>query len=372
MSLAARRRGQHANPAGDNAFYRLSGFRVLREGGVFDTLFKFVPLRSCPLLGWDGFVNVGRHKQVDELSTIEDKNICAHHTCKRSSLASRWWWLQKGPVRMVNYLGPEGTFSHILARKRFGKHAELTPCPTIEAVFDGVLASADALGIVPIENSSGGTVYDSVDLLIRHAGRIFIREELAMDVRIALLGRPGKLISTVYSHFVQIKHHAEWLKERYPQARLRAVTSTALAARKAAASKTAAALASPGAAEVYGLEVLELPVLGRSPNVTHFFTIGSEPPKSRGKGQRTALIAALPNVCGSLYRFLGPFARQQVNLSRIVSRPVPVHPQTYIFFLEIDGAPGAATVARALRLAGALASSMRSLGTYPVGRRFKS
>ena len=118
--------------------------------------------------------------------------------------------------------------------------------------------------------------------------------------------------------------------------------------------------------------MLEVPSMGRSPNVTHFFTIGGEPPAFDDERQKTALVAALPNVCGSLYRFLGPFARQKVNLSRIVSRPVPGHPQTYIFFLEIDGAPKNATVARTLRLAGALAESMTSLGTYPVGRRFKS
>ena len=162
-------------------------------------------------------------------------------------------------MRSVCYLGPEGTFSHILARKRFGRRAILVACPTIEAIFDRVLASAEDLGIVPIENSSGGTVYDSVDLLIRHSGHVFIHEELALDVRIALLGRPGKTITTVFSHFVQIKHHAEWLKARHPRARLHAVASTAVAAQKAAASSRAAALASPGAAEVYGLEVLELP-----------------------------------------------------------------------------------------------------------------
>lgn len=275
-------------------------------------------------------------------------------------------------MRSVNYLGPEGTFSHILARKRFGKRVLLTPCPTIEAVFERVAGSKDDLGIVPIENSSGGTVYDSVDLLIRYAERVVIREELAMDVRIALLGRPGAAISTVYSHFVQIKHHADWLRERHPQARLRAVASTALAARKASASKTAAALASPGAAEVYGLEVLEIPSVRSSANVTHFFTIGREGETIRGQGKKTALIVALPNVCGSLHRFLGPFARQKVNLSRIVSRPVPGHPQTYIFFLEIDGSPETPAVGRTLRLAGALAESMRSLGSYPARRRFKS
>jgi chorismate mutase / prephenate dehydratase len=252
--------------------------------------------------------------------------------------------LHKFFVRSVCYLGPEGTFSHILARKRFGKRAILVPCPTVEAVFERVLSAPENLGIVPIENSSGGTVYDSVDLLIRHAGRVFIQEELALDVRIALLGRRGKAIATVFSHFVQIRHHAEWLKMRHPRARLLAVASTAVAAQKAAASSRAAALASPGAAEVYGLEVLELPSLGQTVNVTHFFVIGAA----------------------------SGYSREKVNLSRIVSRPVPGKPQTYVFFLEVDGNPNSVSVDRALHRAGALAESMTNLGSYPARRRFKS
>jgi chorismate mutase / prephenate dehydratase len=280
--------------------------------------------------------------------------------------------LQKVFVKSVSYLGPEGTFSHILARKRFGKRAVLVACPTVESVFDRVLASAGNLGIVPIENSSGGTVYDSLDLLIRHAGRVFIHEELALDVRIALLGRPGATIGTIFSHFVQIKHHAEWLKARHRRARLRAVASTAVAAQKAAAGSRAAALASPGAAEVYGLEVLEWPSPDQRVNVTHFFVIGATARDRKAKFQRTALVVTLPNICGSLHRFLGPFAREKVNLSRIVSRPVPGRPQTYVFFLEIDGNPRAAAVGRALSRAGQRAESMTSLGTYPAQKQYKS
>ncbi|MGA9579398.1 MAG: prephenate dehydratase domain-containing protein [Terrimicrobiaceae bacterium] len=280
--------------------------------------------------------------------------------------------LHKFFVRSVCYLGPEGTFSHILARKRFGKRAILVPCPTVEAIFERVLSAPENLGIVPIENSSGGTVYDSVDLLIRRAGHVFIHEELALDVRIALLGHRGKAITKVFSHFVQIKHHAEWLKARHPRARLQAVASTAVAAQKAAASNRAAALASPGAAEVYGLEVLELPSLGQTVNVTHFFVIGATKRNSREQSKKTALVAALPNVCGSLHKFLGPLAREKVNLSRIVSRPVPGKPQTYVFFLEIDGDPQSIAVDRALQRAGALTESMTNLGCYPARRRFKS
>ncbi len=273
----------------------------------------------------------------------------------------------------ICYLGPEGTFSHILARQHFGAKSTLVASPTIEGVFDHVREAEENLGLVPIENSSGGTVYDTADSLIRTAGEVYIREELALDIRIALLGHPGHAPTTVYSHFTQIKHHTPWLKERYPRAKMKAVTSTALAALKAAASRNAAALASPGVAEIYPLKVLEMPELGGGANQTHFYVIGRRPlAKAPSTKVKTALIAALPNVCGSLHTFLGPFARQKVSLSRIVSRPVPGKPRTYVFLIEIDGGPADAAVARALDRAAAAAESMTILGTYPARRRYKS
>lgn len=271
----------------------------------------------------------------------------------------------------VCYLGPEGTFSHILALRRFGRGAALRPCATIEAIFDRVRGGG-ALGLVPIENSSGGTVYDTADLLIRHADRLRIVEELALDIRIALLGHGEGKIRTVYSHFTQIKHHAEWLKRRHPSARVRAVASTALAAQKAARSRGAAALASPGAAAIYGLKVLEAPRAAGEVNVTHFFVIGDAEARRPARPRKTALVAVLPNVCGSLHRFLGPFARQGVSLTRIVSRPVPGKPQTYVFFVEIQGGPSDGPVAKALAGAGRLAESLQVLGTFSIGRRFRS
>lgn len=273
----------------------------------------------------------------------------------------------------VFYLGPEGTFSHILARQRFGRKAELVGCPTIDAIFERTLAEPEATGLIPIENSSGGTVYDSVDHLIRQAGKVFLHEELSLDVRIALLGHKDGSVKTVYSHFTQIKHHTDWLKGRYPGVKMREVVSTAVAAQKAAASKQAAALASPGAAEVYGLDVLERPAARHAVNVTHFFTIGGKPRASTAEGKtKTALVAALPNTCGSLHSFLGPFARQKVSLTRIVSRPVPGQPQTYVFFIEIEGGLNDAPVAKALARAEALSVALINLGTYPLSRRYKS
>jgi prephenate dehydratase len=225
-----------------------------------------------------------------------------------------------------------------------------------------------------VENSSGGTVYDSIDVLIRHSGHLVVDEELALDVRIALLRKGEGPVQTVYSHFTQLKHHAGWLKNRFPKARLKAVESTALAAKRASLSRGAAALASPGAAEIYGLEAEEIPASGHAANVTHFFLVRSGVPVSYdGKSSsKTALVVALPNVCGSLHAFLGPFARLGISLSRIVSRPVPGKPQTYVFFLEIEGDPRREAVRRALASAARKAGTMVSLGSFPCGKRYKS
>lgn len=269
------------------------------------------------------------------------------------------------------YLGPEGTFSGILARRRFGAKASLLPRPTIDAVFESVASGAAPMGLVPVENSSGGTVHDTIDLLIRHAGAVFITGELALDIRIALLGRRDGPPRTIYSHFTQIKHHAEWLKKTHPAARLVPVESTTAAAEKAAASKNAAALASPGAAKIYGLEILETPHRGGGVNVTNFFTIARRPASARG-ANRTAFVAALKNTCGSLHRFLGPFARQNVSLTRIVSRPVPGQPQTYVFYIEIEGADTDTPVRRALELASRHARFIHRLGSFALGRRYRS
>jgi prephenate dehydratase len=274
-------------------------------------------------------------------------------------------------MSQVAYLGPEGTYSGILARQRFGKKADLIASPAIEGVFERVLSGATPLGLVPVENSSGGTVYDTIDLLIRHAGSIFILEELALDIRIALLGRKGTPVKTVYSHFTQIKHHAEWLKIHHPEATLVPVASTATASERAAADPKAAALASPGAADIYKLDILATPSDGQEVNVTNFFTIARKP-AAGVLADRTALVATLLNQCGSLHKFLGPFARQNVSLTRIVSRPVPGQPQTYIFYIEVEGDESDPGVARALELAKRQARSISILGSFPLGKRFRS
>ena len=276
----------------------------------------------------------------------------------------------------IAYLGPEGTFSHLVALRRFPKNSGL-PCATITEVIHAVRSGAASYGIVPIENSSGGTITETVDLIIEQAGQLFIREELALDVRLALLGKAGadfKKLKAVYSHVMPLRHHRDWIVENLPSAKMVESSSTAEAARKAALSSTAAALAAPGAAELYGLSILRFPVRPEAVNVTHFFVLGAEPTEKMPAAARskTAIVAALPQTSGSLHRFLGPFARAGVNLCRIVSRPVPGQPETYVFYLEVEGDARDPKVQKALAGAKKLAVHLEIPGSYPLRARYRS
>lgn len=283
------------------------------------------------------------------------------------------------PSSAVAYLGPEGTFSHLVALRRFSKKPGL-PCATISEVFHAVCSGAATAGVVPIENSSGGTITETVDLLIEQAGSIAITEELALDVRLALLGKKGAKFSNLkalYSHVMPLRHHRGWIVENLPGVSMIESSSTAEAARKAAHSATSAALAAPGAAALYGLSVLKFPVRPEAVNVTHFFVItaasgkATPRPSPLGKRSKTAIVAELPQTSGSLHRFLGPFSRAGVNLCRIVSRPVPGQPETYVFYLEVEGAATDAKVLKALAGARKLAVRLTIPGSYPTRPRYR-
>jgi Prephenate dehydratase len=273
----------------------------------------------------------------------------------------------------VAYLGPRGTFSHIVARRRFRNEDRLVPRESIGGVFEFLLGNESALAVVPLENSSGGTIYDTVDLLVENAGALFVREEIELDVRIALLGRKGRRVKRVFSHFAQVRHHRDWIAQNLPGATIEIVSSTAVAAERAAASKDAAALSSPGAADVHGLDVLKCPVVPGQTNVTHFLVLArSERPPANPAEARTALAVSFGNESGSLYRFLEPFARAKVNINRIISRPFQGDANRAVFFMEIDGAPGVPAYDGVIERARRRSGTFHCFGSYPWKRRIRS
>jgi chorismate mutase / prephenate dehydratase len=285
-------------------------------------------------------------------------------------------------ISKVAYLGPEGTFANIVAKQRYGDHAEYIPKSSIHEVFDYVRTSENALGVVPIQNTSGGFINDTLDELLAENFEMSIFERIDLKVRLAAMGKAADLgnVKTLYSHFAPIEHCQEWIKSSFPQGiRSVEVSSTAEAAKRAASEKDAIALASEWSAKLYDLNVLDYPQ--QKLNLTQFFSISASHQVSeyeasslnKSVAYRTTLSVRLKNNAGSLYDLLGSFANLDINLSRINSRPVPGVQSEYTFMIDVDGrASMDKNIQSAMILARQKTVSIKMLGEYPIAGEYNS
>jgi prephenate dehydratase len=268
-------------------------------------------------------------------------------------------------------LGPDGSFSHLLTQQRF-PGAPVQLMAKLGEVFDYLGTHPDALGLVPIENSSGGFIIDTVDQLVDERCHLKIIEELTLDVKLALLGKSGAAVQTIHSHAMPFFHCDEWLRANYPDAKRVIEASTAKAAEKAATQAGAAAIGPRQNAERHGLALLHFPIAGEVPNITQFYLLGHQENSTSTANNRTALVVELPDRAGSLCRFLTPLSEANVNLKRLESRPIRGQPNKYRFYIEIEGSPAEPSFQSALEQTRADGAMIRSVGSYPAGRRFES
>lgn len=275
------------------------------------------------------------------------------------------------PPVAIACLGPEGSFSHLVAMQRF-PGVPVSTLANVGEVFDFLSGAPDVLGIVPIENSSGGFIIDTVDRLVDERCTLRILEEIALNVKLALLGRAGRQVEVICSHPMPFFHCDEWLRHHYPDARRVSTASTAAAAAKAASEPGTAAIGPRQNAEKHRLDLLHFPIAGEVPNITQFYLIGHRPNSPSPVNNRTALVVELPDRPGSLCRFLTPLSDAGVNLKRLESRPIRGQPNKYKFFIEIEGSPAEAAVNAALDQTRADGATLRDLGSFPAGTMFES
>ena len=271
----------------------------------------------------------------------------------------------------IAFLGPLGTYSHLVAKKHFGSGNNLVPLSGILEVCTFVARHKNAKGVIPIENSSGGTIHETIDILLNNRPRIFIEGELTLHVRLALLGHKGCTIRKLHSHFVPLEHCSPWIKKNLGQVSKVEEPSTAIAAAHVTVDPYAAALGGRHLAKQFGLSILEFPVESETPNITSFIVISgtkSEPTDAA----KTTLAIRLPNKPGSLYRLLGIFEEENINLSRLVSRPIRGRHKEYAFLVDIDGGTQQPEVKRVIRQAKKICVSLRICGSYPCHRAYRS
>ena len=264
----------------------------------------------------------------------------------------------------VAYLGPEATFTHEAALRSFGTSVELEPQATVAEVFTRVERREAEHGVVPVENSMEGAVTHTLDELMNSPLKIC--GEVYLPVSQNLISKESSLerVKVVCSHPMALSQAATWLRHELPGARLEEVESTGEAARRAARERGVAAVGSVLAAEAHGLNVLARNIQDARTNATRFIVLGRAWAGRTGK-DKTSVVFSVKDRPGVLRDALSAFAEEEINLTRIESRPSRKRAWTYVFFADFQGHPEEERVKRALAALEEHCPYVSLIGAYP-------
>lgn len=264
----------------------------------------------------------------------------------------------------VAFLGPEGTFTQAAAFKHFGHSVITVPIAAIDEVFREVESGAANYGVVPVENSTEGVINHTLDMFMQSS--LTICGEVDLSVHHNLLAQQSDLqgITKVYSHQQSLAQCREWLDANLPGVERVAVSSNADAAKRAAKESAAAAIAGEIAAEIYGLKIVHANIEDNPENITRFLIIGRQATPPSGD-DKTSLLISAPNKPGALYQLLAPFAKNNISMSRIESRPSRLANWEYVFFVDINGHREDEKIAECLDALRSDATMVKVLGSYP-------
>ncbi len=264
----------------------------------------------------------------------------------------------------VAFLGPEGTFTQAAALKHFGHSISTVPMASIDAVFREVESGNVHYGVVPVENSTEGMVSHTLDLFINSPLHISGEVEVRIHQHLMGLQRDLSQIDKIYSHRQSFAQCREWLNTNAAGIERIEVFSNAEAARLAKLDAKALAIAGESAAEIYGLQLVVSNIEDEPDNTTRFLVIGANQISPSGD-DKTSLLISAPNRPGSLYQLLEAFARNNVSMTRIESRPSRRGMWDYVFFVDVDGHIKDTKVTQALSDLAQTASIVKVLGSYP-------
>jgi len=265
----------------------------------------------------------------------------------------------------IAYQGELGAFSEAAAR-RVHADAELVPYRSFEEVFTAVNAGPAAYGVLPIENSIGGSIHRNYDLLVEH--QLPIVSEVELPVVHQLLALPGTALSSlrrIYSH-PQALAQCERFLRRLTGIEIVATYDTAGSAKLVATDRLtdAAAIASARAGEVFGLVALADGIQDFDDNITRFIVVGRRPIDAM-PADKTTVVFTVPNAPGALFKALSVFALRDLDLNKLESRPIPGRPWEYLFYVDLASARDELRCARALAHLAEFAPMLRILGSYP-------
>jgi len=272
---------------------------------------------------------------------------------------------QQEPLK-VAFLGPEGTFTQAAVIKQFGSSARALPLSAIDEVFHEVEGGVADFGVVPIENSTEGTVNHTLDMFLTSGLKIC--GEVELRIHHNLMARVTRIagVKRVCAHAQALAQCRGWLDDQLPDVERIPVSSNAEGARRARDERGTAGIASRAAAEIYGLNLLATEIEDRPDNTTRFLVVGRKLFGRSGVDRTSLLVSASgTDDAGALFRLLEPLAEHRVNMTRIESRPSRKRNWDYVFFIDIEGHVTDPPVAKALEALESRASLFKVLGSYP-------
>jgi chorismate mutase/prephenate dehydratase len=271
---------------------------------------------------------------------------------------------------LIAYLGPEASNTHAAAMKKFGASVDYHAMPTISDIFTAVEKGETDYAVIPIENSTEGSVRETLDSFVESDLKIVA--QIYTEITHALISRlPLEQITKVYSKDQALGQCRHWLQRHLPNAQLIESSSTSRAVQIAKDDPGAAAVASELAAQYYGVPVLVKNIQDKADNTTRFFVLGRQASGPVGNGKDiTSFLVSLGDEAashsGALLRMLMPLAERGINLSKVESRPSKKRPWDYYFFIDVTGHYEDANMKEALGELRKFCPMVKWMGSYPA------
>ena len=265
----------------------------------------------------------------------------------------------------VAFQGERGAFSESAVYASFGKKVEVKPCRDLTEVFENVSKQETRFGVVPIENSLEGSVNQTYDLFLTHDLKVC--GEIILRVSHCLIANPDVTladIKTVYSHPQALAQCRIFLERLGRELVPTYDTAGSVKMLREKGLRNAAAVASAKAAEIYGMQILSREIEDNPTNHTRFFVLSKEDSPITGK-DKTSIIFAASHTPGSLYQALSEFAKRNINLTKIESRPTKQKAWEYNFYLDFEGHRTEENCAAALKALQKSGAFLKILGSYP-------
>jgi chorismate mutase / prephenate dehydratase len=263
----------------------------------------------------------------------------------------------------IAYLGPEATFTHQAAIRRFGSSLRYASQKTIADVFTEVAKNRADYGVVPVENSTEGVVTHTLDMFVDSDLKIV--SQIVLKVQQCLLSNsPRAKIQKLYGHPQSLAQCRGWIQNHLPRVEIIETSSNARSAELAAKEKNTAAIAGILAAEKYKLQILEQDIQDNAANATRFLVLGRTCSPPTGD-DRTSLMVSVSDKVGALHEAIAAFRKFKINMTKIESRPSKRKAWEYFFFIDCDGHAQDKKVASAIQILGQHCNFVKILGSYP-------